>query len=274
MPAYGNGFNVTNTMDQLRAGAAFRRLHERGCFVFPTRGVCGSRGVLCSTLVCSGASTSSVYAWSPSGYLRISLQTFSAPYPLCNAIDIPVNADFDLGFATDPPRGAIFALRSMREWAGLRSRPQTGRRTEKLYFADRESNDLCGAASTRSSERRRHTLARLRLVDRPRSVTRAIDRLVAFAAGGAALFAPGVVMKGYLGDGSSRLPKPSRSHDATGFQFRMAEVGVLRIRWGGLARVAYVSCERLAAQINRGDLTAPEREAANTVNDIFRAFET
>src|ERR1700722_1936490 len=86
--------------------ARFRALHEQGCFVLPNPWDVGSARLLQHLGFSAVASTSAGLAWTagrPDYAVGLSdvLGHLSA---LCAAVDIPVNADFESGFASDPAR--------------------------------------------------------------------------------------------------------------------------------------------------------------------------
>src|SRR5881227_2778616 len=84
--------------------ASFRRLHESGCFVIPNPWDVGSAVVLEQLGFSALATTSAGFAWSlgrPDNFVTIdeALAHYAA---VAAAVDVPVNADFERGFATDP----------------------------------------------------------------------------------------------------------------------------------------------------------------------------
>src|SRR5260370_31670776 len=93
---------MTRTVAEKRA--AFRALRSQGCFVLPNAWDAGGARMLQHLGFAALASTSSGFAWStgrPDYAVTCSdvLQHLSA---LCEAVDLPVNADFESGFASDP----------------------------------------------------------------------------------------------------------------------------------------------------------------------------
>src|SRR3954453_10208310 len=82
----------------------FRRLHHAGCFVIPNPWDVGSARFLTSLGFRALATTSSGFAWSlgrkDNGVtLDEALAHMAA---IAGAVDVPVNADFEGGFAVDP----------------------------------------------------------------------------------------------------------------------------------------------------------------------------
>src|ERR671914_1253743 len=82
---------------------AFRKLHEAGCFVIPNPWDVGSARYLQTLGFKALATTSSGFAWSrgrpDNGISRdMALAHF---HEIVAATDLPVNADFESGFAAD-----------------------------------------------------------------------------------------------------------------------------------------------------------------------------
>src|SRR4051812_12559768 len=83
---------------------SFRQLHESGCFVIPNPWDVGSARLLAQLGFPALATSSSGFAWTlgrPDNGVAIgeALAHFRA---IAEAVDIPVNADFQGGFAVDP----------------------------------------------------------------------------------------------------------------------------------------------------------------------------
>src|SRR5262249_1180850 len=82
----------------------FRCLHESGCFVIPNPWDVGSAKTLARLGFPALATTSSGYAWSLGrADNHVSLDEALAHLrAISQAVEIPVNADFEGGFATEP----------------------------------------------------------------------------------------------------------------------------------------------------------------------------
>lgn len=264
--------------------AVFRRLHEDGCFVLPNPWDVGSARLMQYLGFQAVASTSSGYAWSTGrpdyGVDRADvLEHLSS---LCNAIDIPVNADFEAGFATDAAGVAdSVALAIETGIAGLSIEDRDVDEMEELYDLPTAIERLRAARS--AIDRSGHDVilvARTEglLID-PAQVTRAIDRLVAFAEAGAdCLYAPGVVKKEDISAMVRAVaPKPLNVlMMRPGFQLaELAELGVRRISVGGaLARTAYSAVIDVAERIKAGSFDElPSRKPPTPLNDIFGKFD-
>lgn len=84
--------------------AAFRRLHESGCFVMPNPWDAGSARALASLGFPALATTSAGFAWStgrPDNSVGLD-ETLVHLRLIVNAVDLPVNADFQDGYALAP----------------------------------------------------------------------------------------------------------------------------------------------------------------------------
>jgi 2-methylisocitrate lyase-like PEP mutase family enzyme len=94
--------------------AQFRRLHESGCFVIPNPWDVGSALVLEQLGFEALATTSAGFAWSlgrrDNGVtLDEALAHFAA---VAAAVNVPVNADFERAFATEPEEVAANVTRA------------------------------------------------------------------------------------------------------------------------------------------------------------------
>src|ERR1700684_4555866 len=88
--------------------ATFRKLHESGCFVMPNPWDVGSAFALQHLGFKAVASTSAGFAWSiGKSDNRVTLEdVLTHLTALCSAVDLPVNADFEGGFAHKPEQVA------------------------------------------------------------------------------------------------------------------------------------------------------------------------
>src|SRR6185295_17653791 len=82
----------------------FRRLHESGCFVIPNPWDAGSARLLERLGFKALATTSSGLAWSlgkTDNHATLD-ETLASLREIAGAVNIPVNADFEGGFAIEP----------------------------------------------------------------------------------------------------------------------------------------------------------------------------
>ena len=116
--------------------AIFRKMHETGCFVLPNPWDVGSARALQHLGFKAIASTSAGFAWSiGKSDNRVTvedvLQHLTA---LCAAVDLPVNADFEGGFAHEPEKVAVNVARAVKTGvAGLSIEDSTGDAAKPLY---------------------------------------------------------------------------------------------------------------------------------------------
>src|SRR5438132_13516593 len=114
----------------------FHELHKSGCFVIPNPWDVGSARYLQHLGFKALATTSSGYAWSQ-GYPDNAITRDMALdhlRELVAATDLPVNADFEGGFADDPA-GVAESVRLAVETgvAGLSIEDSTGEAAKPLY---------------------------------------------------------------------------------------------------------------------------------------------
>jgi 2-methylisocitrate lyase-like PEP mutase family enzyme len=173
----------------------FRALHEEGCFVLPNPWDVGSARRLEKMGFKALATTSSGYAWTQGredGELTRD-EVLSHLRMMCAATELPVNADFEAGFADDPEGvGGNVALAVGTGVAGLSIEDRTGKElydlslaTERIQAA-REAIDGTGENVVLVGRSEGFLVGRTRL-------DATIERLVAYAKSGAdCLYAPGL----------------------------------------------------------------------------------
>src|ERR1700688_5077988 len=116
--------------------AAFRKLHEAGCFVLPNPWDVGSAKALQHLGFQAIASTSAGFAWSiGKADNRVTLEdVLQHLTALCSAVDLPVNADFEGGFAHKAEKVAANVARAVKTGvAGLSIEDSTGDAAKPLY---------------------------------------------------------------------------------------------------------------------------------------------
>lgn len=187
---------MTRTVAQKRAD--FRALHEQGCFVIPNPWDTGSARYLQGLGFKALATTSSGHAWSQ-GFAdgAQSRDTVLAHLrDIVAATDLPVNADFENGFASDA-QGVAESVRLAVETgvAGLSIEDSTGDATNPLFPIDvaverlraaRRAIDAAGGDTLLVGRAENFFAGRPDLDD-------TIARLKAYAEAGAdCLYAPGI----------------------------------------------------------------------------------
>lgn len=229
--------------------AEFRKLHESGCFVLPNPWDVGSAKLLQGMGFKALASTSSGFAWSIGRQdNNVSCDDVLAHLKaLCEATDIPVNADFEAGFADDPEGVAANVARGVDTGvAGLSIEDSTGDASAPLYEMKLAVERIRAARSAIDAKGGDVVLVgrcESFLIGQP-DLKATIARLTAYAEAGAdCLYAPGIRTKEQIVAVVKELaPKPINVlWTGPGFTVaELADLGVRRISVGGaLARTAW-----------------------------------
>lgn len=239
--------------------ADFRKLHESGCFVLPNPWDVGSALLLQGMGFKALASTSSGMAWSIGhsdnnvnrDHVLAHLKT------LCDATDLPVNADFEAGFAHDPAGVAANVARGVDTGvAGLSIEDSTGDMSAPLYemtLAVERVRAARAAIDAKGGDVVLVGRCESFLVGQP-DLKATIARLVAYAEAGAdCLYAPGIRTKEQIAAVVKELaPKPTNVlMGGPGLTVaELTDLGVRRISTGGaLARAAWGGFLRAAREI-------------------------
>ena len=259
----------------------FRRLHETGCFVIPNPWDAGSALYLQSLGFKALATTSSGFAWSQGhpdgGVARDTVLAHIAS--LVAATDVPVNADFESGYGSDPDGVAESVTLAVETGvAGLSIEDSTGNAANPLYDLS-SAIDRMRAARAAIDRAGGEVLligrAECFLVGRP-DLGETIERLTAYAQAGAdCLYAPGLQQSDHIAAVVAAVaPKPVNLlvGSASGLTMRdIAALGVRRVSVGGaLARSAWGAFMRAAALIaEEGRFDAFAEAAAGRDLDAF-----
>jgi len=260
----------------------FRRLHESGCFVIPNPWDIGTTRYLQHLGFKALATTSLGYAFSqgqadgavPRDMMLAHIADIAA------AADVPVNADFEGGYA-DEPDGVAESVRLCvgTGVAGLSIEDSTSKKDKPLYdfdlavsrikaaraAIDQAGPDVLLTARTEGFIRGRPDLAET------------IRRLVAFVEAGAdCLYAPGIKSREEITAVVQAVaPKPVNLLVGWAGDLTVADIaalGVRRISVGGaLARAAWGGFQRAARQIALGGSFAGFCDAAPAadLNTLF-----
>jgi 2-methylisocitrate lyase-like PEP mutase family enzyme len=239
--------------------ATFRKLHEAGCFVLPNPWDVGSAKALQHLGFKAIASTSAGFAWSiGKADNRVTLDEVCEHLTaLCTAVDLPVNADFEGGFAHKPEKVAVNVARAVKTGvAGLSIEDSTGDAAKPLYERAFAIERIKAARSAIDADN-----SGVLLVGRcegflvgQADLNVVIDRLQAYAEAGAdCLYAPGIKTREQISAIVKAVhPKPvNLLIGASGLSVAEAAVlGVRRISVGGsLARTAWGGFMRTAREI-------------------------
>jgi len=260
--------------------AAFRELHARGCFVLPNPWDRGSARLLQHLGFSALASTSSGFAWTtgrPDNAVP-ARDALSHLTELCAATDLPVNADFESGFAGAPEgvaKNVALAIRTGVAGLSIEDRRLDG---AGLYDFDLAVERIRAAHYAVADENVILVARTEGLLSDPSQVGAAIDRLVAFADAGAdCLYAPGVQKREDIAAMVKAVaPKPLNVLMAgPGLSLaELADLGVRRVSIGGaLARVAWGAMLKVAEEIKRGSFDGLGSAASGKLlNGIFGEF--
>ena len=255
---------MTGSAPASPAATAFRALHRSGCFVMPNPWDAGSAVFLASLGFKALATTSAGFAFSralPDAVGAAPLELVIAHVrEVVAATPLPVNADFQDGYAREPERVAANVTACLATGAaGLSIEDATGDPASPLHErglaiervrAARKAIDASGSQAVLTARCEAY------LVDDPDPARTALDRLAAFAEAGAdCLFAPGVRDPAAIAEMVRVVaPRPLNvlvSPPAVNLEVaRLAELGVRRISLGSaLARVAWAAFARAARDL-------------------------
>lgn len=263
---------------------AFRKLHESGCFVIPNPWDIGSAKYLQSLGFPALATTSAGFAFSRGlADNAVSRDLVLAHIgEIVSAVDVPVNADFEAGFATAPEEvGLNVRLCIETGVAGLSIEDATGDPAHPLYDLELAVERIHAARAAIDSTNTGVLLvarAECFLTRHPQPLEEAIRRLQRYADAGAdVLYTPGPDNRDSISAIVAAVqPKPVNvlmSGNSGLTVADLAELGVRRISTGSaLARAAWGGFQRAAKAIaSQGsfaefDHAAPFRE----LNNFFR----
>jgi 2-methylisocitrate lyase-like PEP mutase family enzyme len=239
--------------------ATFRKMHESGCFPLPNPFDVGSAKALQHLGFKALASTSAGFAWTiGKADNRVTLDDVCGHLEaLCAAVDLPVNADFEGGFAHEPQKVAANVARAVTTGvAGLSIEDSTGDAAKPLYERALAIERIKAARSAIDAD---HSGVLLTgrcegfLVGQP-DLAMVIDRLQAYSEAGAdCLYAPGIKTKEQISAVVKAVhPKPvNLLIGASGLSVKEAgDLGIRRISVGGsLARTAWAGFMSAAKEI-------------------------
>jgi 2-methylisocitrate lyase-like PEP mutase family enzyme len=273
------------SVSQSSAVARFRLLHESGCFVLPNPWDAGTAVYLEHLGFDAVATTSAGFAFSkglPDSVSSVTRGSMLAHVSeIVEATSLPVNADFQNGYA-DEPEGVAdsVALCIATGVAGLSIEDANGNAANPLYEfglaverirAARAAIDASGVPVVLTAR------CEAWLVGQPDPLRVSLERLVAFADAGAdCLYAPGVRDHREIASIVKAVsPKPVNvlvSSPGDLSVSRLADLGVRRISVGSaLARVAWGAFIRVARSIKESGSFDALGDAAPfaEINDLF-----
>jgi 2-methylisocitrate lyase-like PEP mutase family enzyme len=256
--------------------AAFRALHEQGCFTLPNPWDAGSARYLQSLGFQALATTSSGFAWSKGHADNTVARDLILAHlrDMVASTDLPVNADFESGYATDA-NGVAESVRLALATgvAGLSIEDSTGNANEPLFSIDiavermraaRRAIDASGGDTLLVGRAENFIAGRPDLDD-------AIARLKAYSDAGAdCLYAPGITTREQIAAVVAAVaPKPVNLLVGSVSDLTMQEIAALGVRrvsvGGALARAAWGGFMRAAESLAEGRFDGFEGAASGKV---------
>jgi len=260
----------------------FHQLHASGCFVMPNPWDVGGARALAGLGFKALATTSAGFAWSMGRHDNgVTLDEAIAHLTvMAAAVDLPLNADFEGGFAVDPDVvGRNVARAVTTRISGISIEDSTGNTTDPLHefglavrriSAARQAIDESGSGVLLTGRSEGFIAGR---PDLPQTIA----RLVAYADAGAdCLYAPGIrSMNDISAIVAAVAPKPVNVLVSSPFATvaQLADLGVRRISVGGaLARSAWTGLLDAAQEIaNDGTFTVlGKARPGMELNGLFR----
>ena len=235
--------------------AVFRELHRSGCFAIPNPWDGGSAVRLAEAGFKALASTSAGAAWAlgrADGEMSVE-EVLEHLRFLCSVTDLPVNADFEAGFADDPDGVARNVARCVE--TGVAGLSIEDGHAGMLYPTDiaiervraaRRAIDYTGENVVLVGRCEAYLMDSLNLDE-------VIKRLMAYSEAGAdCLYAPGLRSLDAVARVVSAVDKPVNANlTGTGLSVaEMASVGVRRVSVGGaLARATYSALDTFVERL-------------------------
>jgi len=262
--------------------AAFRQLHQAGCFILPNPWDVGSALYLQSLGFRALASSSAGFAWSrgSSDGALTREQVLAHLADLVRATSLPVNADFENGFGRDPQGVAeSVGLAVETGVAGLSIEDASGDPSNPIFDIDTAAERL-RAARAAIDDRGGDTVlvgrAENFLTGRP-DLADTIVRLKAYAEAGAdCLYAPGLrTREDIRAVVAGVAPKPVNVLVGWPSDLTLSELGELGVRrvsvGGALARCAWGGLQRAASSLLEGRFDEFAHAASGPeLNALFR----
>jgi 2-methylisocitrate lyase-like PEP mutase family enzyme len=267
-----------------QARARFRALHREGIFILPNPWDIGSARLMQYLGFEAIASTSTGFAWTTGrpDYALARDDVLDHLAALARGTNLPLNADFEAGFAPDPEgvaenvglaikagvAGLSIEDRDVEKGTLYDTRTSVERLKAARHAIDQSGEDVILVARTEG------------LLFEPGAMKPAIEKLVAFAEAGAdCLYAPGVWERGEI----SQLVRAVAPKPLNVVMMRpgltlaeLADLGVRRVSVGGaLARVMWAAVVAAARELKEGrfDVLA-SGTPGSTLNEIFASADT
>lgn len=260
---------------------AFRDLHQSGCFVIPNPWDAGSAAILQSLGFRALASSSAGFAWSQArpDYNVARDALLAHLTALVEATDIPVNADFENGFADDPDGVAANVRLAIEAGiAGLSVEDSSWAEGDPLYDFDlsvarvaaaRKAIDDSGTGVFLTARSEGFFAGKPDFDDM-------LARIEAYAEVGAdCLYAPGLREEAQIAAVIEAVaPKPVNVLTFGLSVDTLARLGARRVSVGGqLARSAYAELHRVASGIAATGEFGALQPAPGTALNLNKLFE-
>jgi 2-methylisocitrate lyase-like PEP mutase family enzyme len=265
----------------------FRQLHDDGCFVIPNPWDAGTAIALARLGFSALATTSAGYAFSqgrPDTPTSLTVEdVLGHVAEIVGAVDLPVNADFQAGYADGPDRLAENVTRCIATGvAGLSIEDARGDSEDPVIPLE-QAVERVRLARAAIDESGRDVLLTARaecyLYGHSDPLAEAISRLQAYAEAGAdVLFAPGIASRediASLIDAVGPYPVNVLKSSGAGLSMQeLADLGVRRISVGSaLSRVAWgaflTAARAIAGDGDFGGLA--EAASFDELNSLFEA---
>ena len=263
----------------------FRQLHEQGCFVMPNPWDAGTAIALAAMGFPALATTSAGFAFAagrPDTPTALGVDAvLDNIAEIVDAVDLPVNADFQAGYSDDLDGLAVNVARCVATGvAGLSIEDASGR-SESPLFSVPEAAERIRVARSAIDESGADVVLTARaecfLYEHPDALHEAITRLQGFADAGAdVLYAPGLRSRDEIAtlvDALRPYPVNVLMGSAAGLTVSdLGELGVRRVSVGSaLSRVAWGAFLSAARQIADGGRFDGLAGAANfsELNQLF-----
>lgn len=270
-------------LSQIEKARAFFALHRSGAFIMPNAWDAGSAKILAAHGFKALGTTSSGFAFGlgrPDALSAVSVdEALGNIAEITAAVDIPVSADFENGYADDPADVAENVRRCIEAGAADCSIEDWTGDTERGFYDEDLAVERVAAAVEAAGEALVITARCEALLYRhPDGIDMVLRRLKRFAAVGAAcVYAPGVVDRAQIMMLVREAGAPVnqlvglRGVDATVEQ--MAELGVRRLSVGGSLMRATIGPLISAAQEMRDDGTFTFVDKTPSGDQILEMFE-
>ena len=273
-----------NSLQHKSATATFRTLHESGCFLLPNPWDIGTTIYLEHLGFKALATTSAGFAFSrgkQDGRVRRD-EMLDHIREIVEATSLPVNADFEAGYTDEPEHVARNVRLCLKTLVAGLSIEDNSRRTVAPLYEKKLAIERVRAARRAIDDSETGVVLTGRceawLVDDPKPLRTALDRLAAYAEAGAdCLYAPGVTGRDNIAAMVRAIaPKPLNVlMSGPGLTLaELADLGVRRVSIGGaLARVAWGAMLKVAEEIKRGSFDGLANAApGKTLNGFFTEF--